>query len=379
MEKITNARIKEEYLRIKHKSGATILLYPMKGYSTAYALFATKYGSVDTTFKTNEDPDFVTVPEGIAHYLEHKLFENDECDAFDLYAKTGANANAYTSFDKTAYLFSCSQKFEENLRILLGFVQEPYFTDATVAKEQGIIGQEIRMYEDDTGWRVFFNCLQAMYEKNPVRIDIAGTIESIAKIDKDLLYRCYNTFYNLNNMVIAVAGNFDVDKTLEICDELLKPSEDHGLQVVVFRNSGNNSEGHITENAEYPLMCCTFSYLPNQINYLYPALWELNVYQIDENMEVKLVRTYSSDDGILYMVDDYNSGSGLYAYIDRIDDTAVRNIRLVNAWNGNEKYFENVSEFSVQNNEVWIGIYDESGKRTAYKLSTDLETMEQAE
>ena len=118
MEKITNARIKEEYLRIKHKSGATILLYPMKGYSTAYALFATKYGSVDTT------------------YLEHKLFENDECDAFDLYAKTGANANAYTSFDKTAYLFSCSQKFEENLRILLGFVQEPYFTDATVAKEQ---------------------------------------------------------------------------------------------------------------------------------------------------------------------------------------------------------------------------------------------------
>ena len=182
MEKITNARIKEEYLRIKHKSGATILLYPMKGYSTAYALFATKYGSVDTTFKTNEDPDFVTVPEGIAHYLEHKLFENDECDAFDLYAKTGANANAYTSFDKTAYLFSCSQKFEENLRILLGFVQEPYFTDATVAKEQGIIGQEIRMYEDDTGWRVFFNCLQAMYEKNPVRIDIAGTIESIAKI-----------------------------------------------------------------------------------------------------------------------------------------------------------------------------------------------------
>ena len=148
---------------------------------------------------------------------------------------------------------------------------------------------------------------------------------------------------------------------------------------VVFRNPGNDSEGHITENAEYPLMCGTFSYLYNQMNYLYPALRDLNVYEIDENMEVKLVRTYSSDDGILYIVDDYNSGSGLYAYIDRIDDTAVRNIRLVNVWNGNEKYFENVSEFSVQNNEVWIGIYDESGKRTAYKLSTDLETMEQAE
>ncbi len=233
MEKIINERVREEYFRLKHKSGATILLYPMKGYSTAYALFGTKYGSVDTTFKTDDDKDYVTVPEGIAHYLEHKLFENDECDAFELYAKTGASANAYTSFDKTAYLFSCSQKFEENLEILLGFVQEPYFTDETVAKEQGIIGQEIRMYEDDPGWRVFFNCLQAMYHNNPVRIDIAGTIDSIAKIDKDLLYRCYNTFYNLNNMVIAIAGNFDIDKTIEICDRLLKPSEDKGLEAIV--------------------------------------------------------------------------------------------------------------------------------------------------
>ncbi len=230
---IRNERIKEEYIRIKHKSGCTICLYPMKDYSTTYALFATKYGSVDTTFKTDKDDDFITVPEGIAHYLEHKLFENDECDAFELYAKTGANANAYTSFDKTAYLFSCSQKFEENLEILLGFVQEPYFTDETVAKEQGIIGQEIKMYLDDPGWRVMFNALLAAYEKNPVRIDIAGTVESIAQIDKDLLYRCYNTFYNLNNMVLSIAGNFDVDKTLEICDRLLKPSEDVKLETKI--------------------------------------------------------------------------------------------------------------------------------------------------
>lgn len=230
---IINDRVKEKYIRIKHPSGCTICLYPMEGYSGAYALFGTNYGSVDTTFKTNQDKDFVTVPEGIAHYLEHKLFENDECDAFELYAKTGANANAFTSFDKTAYLFSCSQKFEENLEILLNFVQEPYFTDETVQKEQGIIGQEIKMYLDDPGWRVMFNGLQAIYHNNPVRIDIAGTVESIAKIDKDLLYRCYNTFYNLNNMVLSIAGNFDVDKTLEICDRLLKPSEDHGLEKIV--------------------------------------------------------------------------------------------------------------------------------------------------
>ena len=230
---IENQKIGEKYIRIKHPSGCTICLYPMENYSSAYALFGTNYGSVDTTFKTDEDEDFVVVPEGIAHYLEHKLFENDECDAFELYAKTGANANAFTSFDKTAYLFSCSQKFEENLEILLNFVQEPYFTDETVQKEQGIIGQEIKMYLDDPGWRVFFNGLQAVYHNNPVRIDFAGTVESIAKINKELLYRCYNTFYNLNNMVLSIAGNFDVDKTLEICDRLLKKSADHKLEKII--------------------------------------------------------------------------------------------------------------------------------------------------
>ena len=230
---VENPKIGEKYIRIKHPSGCIICLYPMESYSSAYALFGTNYGSVDTTFKTDEDDDFIVVPEGIAHYLEHKLFENDECDAFELYAKTGANANAFTSFDKTAYLFSCSQKFEENLEILLGFVQEPYFTDETVQKEQGIIGQEIKMYQDDPGWRVFFNGLQAVYHNNPVRIDIAGTVESIAKINKELLYRCYNTFYNLNNMVLSIAGNFDVDKTLEICDRLLKSTPDHKLEKII--------------------------------------------------------------------------------------------------------------------------------------------------
>ena len=201
------------------------------------------------------------------------------------------------------------------------------------------------------------------------------TGEILYKPDKETTY----LHFVYKNLISVSDYDSDNNSLTSYVDLDTKKSFELPGDRVVFRNPGNNSEGHITENAEYPLMCCTFSYLPNQINYLYPALWELNVYQIDENMEVKLVRTYSSDDGILYIVDDYNSGSGLYAYIDRIDDTAVRNIRLVNAWNGNEKYFENVSEFSVQNNEVWIGIYDESGKRTAYKLSTDLETMEQAE
>lgn len=227
---IKNERTNEQFFQVKHKSGLTVMVWNMENYSTTHALFGTKYGSINTNFKTAKDEEFLTVPEGIAHYLEHKLFENEDCDAFSLYAKTGASANAYTSFDRTCYLFSCSDNFEESLKILLTFVQNPYFTKETVEKEQGIIGQEIRMYDDNAGWRVFFNMLTGIYYNHPVKIDIAGTVESIAKIDADLLYKCYNTFYNLNNMVLAVAGNVDVDVVLRLCDELLKPCEDIGLE-----------------------------------------------------------------------------------------------------------------------------------------------------
>ena len=204
----------------------------MEGYNTAFALFGTKYGSVNTTFKTKNDADFVTVPEGIAHFLEHKLFENEDCDVFELYAKTGASGNAYTSFGRTAYLFSCTENFPESLSILLDFVQKPYFTQATVDKEQGIIAQEIKMGEDNPYVAVFFNLLKAVYHSHPVRIGIAGTVDSIAKINADLLYRCYYTFYNLNNMVLSVAGNCRVDDVLEVADRLLKPCEDAGLECV---------------------------------------------------------------------------------------------------------------------------------------------------
>lgn len=227
---IKSDRAGEQYYKISHPSGLDILVWEMEGFSTTEALFGTKYGSINTRFKTNKDADFIDVPEGIAHFLEHKLFENEDCDVFELYAKTGANANAYTSFDKTCYLFSCSDKYKESLEILLSFVQEPYFTEATVQKEQGIIGQEIRMCDDNPDWRVFFNLLRALYKNHPVKIDIAGTVESIAKIDADLLYRCYNTFYNLNNMVLSIAGNVKVDEVLEIADKLLKPCEDIKLE-----------------------------------------------------------------------------------------------------------------------------------------------------
>ena len=213
---IVSPQTGDKYTHIHHKSGLEILVCEMEGYSTTEAMFGTKYGSINTQFKTAADKDYCTVPEGIAHFLEHKLFENEDCDVFDLYAKTGANANAFTSFDKTCYFFSCSDNFKASLEILLSFVQSPYFTPESVAKEQGIIGQEIRMCDDDPGWRVFFNMLCGLYQKHPVRIDIAGTIESIAEITDDLLYRCYRTFYNLHNMVLAVAGKCTVLSLIHI-------------------------------------------------------------------------------------------------------------------------------------------------------------------
>lgn len=229
---ITSKRTGDSCIHVKHKSGLDIYIREMPGFSTVYALFGTKYGSINTTFKLAADKEYTSVPNGIAHFLEHKLFENEDCGVFELFAKTGAQCNAYTSFDKTCYLFSCTKDYTENLRTLLDFVQKPYFTKENVDKEQGIIGQEIRMTNDNPEWRVLFNMLRGMYHNHPVQIDIAGTEESIAQIDADLLYKCYDTFYNLNNMALSIAGNIKADEVLAICDEMLRPCEDKGLETV---------------------------------------------------------------------------------------------------------------------------------------------------
>jgi len=224
IKEIKSERVGDKYFEVKHSSGLKIFVYPKENNNSTYAVFGTKYGSIDVCFKTSEESEPNTVPAGIAHYLEHKLFESEDGDAFARFAKTGASANAYTSFDKTCYLFSCAENIYESLEILLDFVQSPYFTKQTVQKEQGIIGQEIKMYDDDPQWRVMFNLLQALYHNHPVRVDIAGSVESIAKITPELLYKCYNTFYNLNNMVLCVAGNVDLTKVLDLCDKMLKTS-----------------------------------------------------------------------------------------------------------------------------------------------------------
>ena len=222
---IENEILGEGYYSIDHKSGLKILVYPKPEFTSTYAVFGTKYGSIDTRFKRSDREEFTEIPAGTAHFLEHKLFESEELDAFQRYAKTGASANAYTSFDRTCYLFACTGHFKENFEILLDFVRHPYFTEETVHKEQGIIGQEIDMYKDSPEWECLFNLLECLYHKHPVKIDIAGTKESIAQITAEMLFSCYETFYNLSNMALAVAGKTTVEEVLEVADRLLEGDE----------------------------------------------------------------------------------------------------------------------------------------------------------
>ena len=220
---IKNERLGERYYSVKHSSGLRILICPKEGFGSSYAIIGTSFGSINSSFISNGKR--ITVPDGTAHYLEHKLFESEEGDAFSRYAETGASANAYTSYDVTCYLFSCTERFDESLEILLDLIRSPYFTPETVAKEQGIIGQEIKMYEDSPEWRVSMNLHEAMYSAHPINKDIAGTVESIAEITPEILYECYNSYYNLNNMVLCVAGNVTPEQVLAAADKKLTADE----------------------------------------------------------------------------------------------------------------------------------------------------------
>jgi len=213
------------YYRFVHPSGVTVYFYPTPGKSKSAAMIATKFGSINREFKKYHSDEWMSVPDGIAHFLEHKLFEGKEGNAFDFYARTGAKANAYTSNDRTAYYFVTSDHFYESLEILLKFIKHPYFTAENVEKEKGIIGQEIRMYDDEPSWQGYLSLVQAIYAKHPVRIDIAGTVESISKITDQTLYDCYNVFYNNANLTLCIAGDLNIDKIIEVCDRQLPVEE----------------------------------------------------------------------------------------------------------------------------------------------------------
>ena len=259
---IFESNIGESYVKAVLDCGLEVYVMEKDKYSSSFAIFGTKYGSVDTRF-SKDGGEEINVPEGIAHFLEHKLFESEDGDAFEKYAKTGASANAFTSFDRTCYLFSCSDNFYENLGILLNFVQSPYFTDETVKKEQGIIGQEIRMYEDSPGWRVMFNMLEKMYQNHSVKIEIAGTEKSISEITPKLLFDCYNTFYNPANMFICVVGNVSADKVLKQIESEILFSESSIISRGDFDEPCGVSDNYVSQNLSVSMPMFCFGYKQN--------------------------------------------------------------------------------------------------------------------
>ena len=214
-----NDRLNEMTYYTKLSNGLKIYICKKEGFKKKIGMFGTKYGSLISDFIDINSSKRIKVPDGIAHFLEHKLFEKEGENALDMFSKIGVSSNAYTTFDHTVFYFETNNKFEESIKLLVKLIKEPYFTEENVKKEQGIIAQEILMGNDDPDYMVYFNTLKAMYQKNNVRIDIAGTIESISNITKDLLYTCYNTFYNLNNMFFVVVGDVDVEKTIKLIED----------------------------------------------------------------------------------------------------------------------------------------------------------------
>jgi predicted Zn-dependent peptidase len=215
MQTLSYPNVQETLYREVLDNGLEVIVLPKEGFNKTYATFSTKYGSVDNRFSVGNQPP-VKVPDGIAHFLEHKMFEEPTGDIFAVFASQGASANAFTSFDRTVYLFSATEQINANLETLINFVQNPYFTDANVEKEKGIIEQEINMYRDNPDWRVYFGLIDALYHEHPVHIDIAGTVESIRQIDKETLYRCYETFYHPSNMILFVVGGVKAEEVFQL-------------------------------------------------------------------------------------------------------------------------------------------------------------------
>ena len=210
----------ESYYSCRHPSGLTVIVFP-KDLTTTYAIMGVRYGSINNSFIQNGDR--IDVPDGIAHFLEHKLFTNEDgSDSFERFSMLGADANAYTSFNKTAYLFNCTDDYTEPLGELLDFVTHPYFTPESVASEIGIISEEIRMYDDSPADRCFYGMLEGMYEHHSIRRNICGSAQSISEINADTLYHCYNAFYSLSNMVLVVCGRVDPDEVYSIVCEHIR-------------------------------------------------------------------------------------------------------------------------------------------------------------
>lgn len=236
MQIIENSKVKEKVYIEKLDNGLTVMIIPKPGVQKKYMIWGTNYGSNDNEFIVPGEEEKTTAPNGVAHFLEHKMFEQENgTNSLDVLTALGVDANAYTTNDHTAYLFECTDNFYEAMDELMDYVQHPYFTDENVEKEKGIIGQEIMMYDDYPEWKVYLNAMEAMYHNNPIKIDIVGTIETISKIDKEILYKCYETFYNPSNMAMVICGDFEPEKLIEEVKKRLIDKKSNGKIERIFK------------------------------------------------------------------------------------------------------------------------------------------------
>lgn len=262
MQIIENNKIQEKVFIEKMKNGLTVMVFPRKNIQKKYIIWGTRFGSIDNNFIAPGDNEPTKVPDGIAHYLEHKLFEQENGkNSLDVLSSLGVDANAYTSNSMTAYLYECSDNFYEALDEFMNYVQNPYFTDENVEKERGIIGQEIMMYNDYPDWRLYMNAIKCMYSKNPIRIDVAGTKATIAEIDKEKLYKIYNTFYRLDNMVLIVCGDFKVEEILkEIEKRIILTRNNTEIKRIYEEEPEEIAQKSIEEKMEISLPCFMLGY-----------------------------------------------------------------------------------------------------------------------
>lgn len=262
MEIIENKNVKEKLYIEKLENGLTVLIIPRKNVSKKYIIWGTKFGSIDNKFILNGEKAPKTVPDGIAHFLEHKMFEQrNGVNSLDTLTALGVNANAYTTNDHTAYLYEATDNFYEALDEFMDYVQNPYYTDENVEKEKGIIGQEINMYDDYPEWQLYLNAVKCMYKVFPVKLDIAGTADSISNITKEMLYLCYDNFYTTSNMVMAICGDFEPEQILEEIKKRLIKTEKKEIPERIYPDEpeGINEKSKIVDmNLNNPMFAIGF-------------------------------------------------------------------------------------------------------------------------
>ncbi|MDI6601827.1 MAG: pitrilysin family protein, partial [Thermoanaerobacteraceae bacterium] len=265
---ISDNLLNETIYRKKFNNGLDAYVIPKKGFSKCFASLTVKYGSNDSNFITPGYDKPVIVPDGVAHFLEHKMFEKEYGSVFEQFDRLGVSANAYTTNTHTSYYFVSTDNYYEALDVLLEFVQTPYFTDETVEKEKGIIIQELRMYNDDPEREIFNNLLNAMYVEHPVKIDVGGTEESVRSINKDILYLCFNTFYRPDNMIFLSIGDVEPKMVFDYVENRIIPKTT-GEIIRIYPEEPDEIKKNYMEkamNVSIPLMLLGFKDIEKEKN-----------------------------------------------------------------------------------------------------------------